>query len=42
MLLGDWPAPDASSENAEIDVMCDQGRFYGTENAIGSSTDQST
>ncbi|MQY34638.1 hypothetical protein SRB17_26080 [Streptomyces sp. RB17] len=27
---------------AEIDALCDQGRFYGTNSANGPSTDQSS
>ncbi|MCX4430129.1 MULTISPECIES: hypothetical protein [Streptomyces] len=32
----------SEEDNAEIDALCDQGRFYGTDSAIGPSTDQSS
>ncbi|MDX3763736.1 hypothetical protein [Streptomyces sp. AK02-04a] len=32
----------SEEDNAEIDALCDQGRFYGTDNAIGPSTDRSS
>ncbi|MFE3770511.1 hypothetical protein [Streptomyces sp. NPDC059122] len=31
----------SEADNAEIDALCDQGRFYGTDSAISPSTDQS-
>jgi len=30
----------SEEENAEIDALCDQGHFYGTDNAASSSTEQ--
>ncbi|MER5918191.1 hypothetical protein ABT124_50175 [Streptomyces sp. NPDC001982] len=32
----------SEEDNAEIDALCEQGRFYGTDNAPPSSTDQSS
>ncbi|MFF8973552.1 hypothetical protein [Streptomyces sp. NPDC014995] len=32
----------SEEDNAEIDALCDQGRFYGTDSAISPSTDQSS
>jgi hypothetical protein len=29
-------------DNAEIDALCDQGHFYGTDSTISPSTDQSS
>lgn len=31
----------SEEEIAEIDALCDQGRFYGTDSAIDPSSDQS-
>ncbi|MFD8424454.1 hypothetical protein [Streptomyces sp. NPDC059466] len=31
----------SQEDNAEIDALCDQGRFYGTDSTIGPSSDQS-
>ncbi|WP_330460935.1 hypothetical protein OIB37_31130 [Streptomyces sp. NBC_00820] len=30
----------SEEDNAEIDSLCDQGRFYGAESAISPSPDQ--
>ncbi|MCT9113258.1 hypothetical protein ACFWD7_31325 [Streptomyces mirabilis] len=32
----------SEDENAEIDALCDQGRFYGTHGATSIPTDQSS
>lgn len=32
----------SEEDNAEIDALCDQGRFYGTDTAVGPSIDQSS
>jgi hypothetical protein len=32
----------SEEDNAEIDALCDQGRFYGTDSAISPSTAQSS
>jgi hypothetical protein len=32
----------SEEDNAEIDALCDQGRFYGTDSATSPSTDQSS
>ncbi|MFJ4929785.1 hypothetical protein [Streptomyces sp. NPDC088736] len=32
----------SEENNAEIDVLCDQGHFYGKESAVSPSTDQSS
>ncbi|MEU2237462.1 hypothetical protein [Streptomyces vietnamensis] len=31
----------SEEDNAEIDALCDRGRFYGTDSANNPSTDQS-
>jgi hypothetical protein len=31
----------SEEDNAEIDALCDQGLFYGTDSAIGPSIDRS-
>jgi hypothetical protein len=30
----------SEEDNAEIDALCDQGCFYGTDSAVGPSADQ--
>ncbi|SEE66754.1 hypothetical protein SAMN05216532_8261 [Streptomyces sp. 2231.1] len=32
----------SEEDNAEIDALCDQGRFYGTDSSTSPSTDQSS
>lgn len=32
----------SEEDNAEIDALCDQGRFYGTDSAISPSADRSS
>ncbi|WP_449350612.1 hypothetical protein [Streptomyces shaanxiensis] len=32
----------SEEDNAEIDALCEQGRFYGTDSAISPFTDQSS
>ncbi|MEW2079074.1 MULTISPECIES: hypothetical protein [unclassified Streptomyces] len=32
----------SEEDNAEIDALCDQGRFYGTDSAISPSAEQSS
>lgn len=32
----------SEEENAEIDALCDQGRFYGTDNATNPSSPEQT
>ncbi|MFC8371766.1 hypothetical protein ACFUIT_28055 [Streptomyces sp. NPDC057239] len=32
----------SEEDNAEINALCDQGHFYGTDRAIGPSIDQSS
>ncbi|MEU1412046.1 hypothetical protein [Streptomyces sp. NPDC005731] len=32
----------SEEDNAEIDALCDQGRFYGTGSAVNPSADQSS
>ncbi|AEY85534.1 hypothetical protein SHJG_0255 [Streptomyces hygroscopicus subsp. jinggangensis 5008] len=31
----------SEEDNAEIDALCDQGRFYGTDSAISPTADRS-
>ncbi|MEU0413455.1 hypothetical protein ABZ307_37425 [Streptomyces griseorubiginosus] len=31
----------SEEDNAEIDALCEQGRFYGTNSTVSPSTDQS-
>ncbi|MER5541006.1 hypothetical protein ACWD4N_15685 [Streptomyces sp. NPDC002586] len=32
----------SEDDNAEIDALCDQGRFYGTDSTVSTSPDQSS
>ncbi|MEU6882919.1 hypothetical protein [Streptomyces sp. NPDC046712] len=32
----------SEEDNAEIDALCDKGRFYGTDTTVSPSTDQSS